>query len=125
MDRKFLKSVATLTLVSLAIVAVTLIAKLKYYNWSLWIIPLFFASLIIVLAKFLESKLENKFFATNYTQATTFKLFIIVAFILLFKLFLDKKDWINFIAYTVINYIAYSALEIKYFLKKLNTNGKE
>ncbi len=119
MVNKFTKSLIILTVVSLLIVAISLIAGFKYYNWSLWIVPVFFFSLTYLIVKFLEPKVKNQFFATNFSQATVFKLFMLIVFILLFRMFLDKNDWISFVGYSVANYIAFTALEIKHLLNLL------
>ncbi len=95
------------------------ILKIKFYNWSFWIVPVFYHLFIILIIKFLNSKKSSQILTSLYTQITVLKLIVLLLFILIFKLFLDKRQWINFVFYNIIAYLIYTAIEIKALLSSL------
>ncbi len=95
------------------------ILKIKFYNWSFWIVPVFYHLFIVLIIKFLNSKKSSQILTSLYTQITVLKLIVLLLFILIFKLFLDKRQWINFVFYNIIAYLIYTAIEIKALLSSL------
>ncbi len=116
------KILSVITIVFWIIIGIVLVLELNFYNWALWIVPLFFYFLTFAIIKFLASNVNDKYLPVKFSQASLFKLIVSLGFILLFKLFLDKEDWVNFIIFSGINYVVYTAYEVNYLLRLLR-NG--
>ncbi len=113
------KSLILITLVSLAIVGLVLVVGLSFYNWSLWIVPIFFYILTIFVIRFVLKKLDDNFLPMRITQASVIKLLVSLVFLILFKPVLARSEWVNFIIYSGVNYLVFTAYEVNYLLSRL------
>ncbi len=111
------------TFILLAVNLILAILKIKFYNWSFWFVPIFYYFFILFIIKFLISKKSSQILTSLYSQITILKLIVLLLFILLFKFFLDKKPWINFVIYNIAAYLVYTGIEIKILLASLRQNG--
>ncbi len=107
------------TVLLLVVTLVLAILKIKFYNWSFWIVPVFYYLFIFLIVKFLSSKKTSQVLTSLYTQITVLKLIVLLLFVLIFKFFLNKQQWINFVIYNIIAYIIYTTIEIKALLASL------
>ena len=112
------KSLIIITVALLLVVAVVLFAGLSFYNWTLWLVPLFFYLLTQLIVRYIMNKKDDKFLPIAVTQASLVRLVLSIAFLLLFKLFLNKAQWINLIIFSVVNYLIYTVFEVNYLLSK-------
>ena len=113
------KTLLLITLGILILVAITLALKLTFYNWALWMVPLFFYLLTFFIIRFVLRKKEDKFLPVAITQASVIKLLLSLVFLILFRLFLGKSEWVNFIIFSAVNYLVYTAFEVNYLLSQL------
>ena len=113
------KTLLIITLVLLGLTGVIFVMKLSFYNWALWIVPPFFYLLTIIVIRFVLRKLDDKFLPMAITQASVIKLLLSLVFLLFFKIFLDKGEWVNFIIFSAVNYLVYTAFEVNYLLSSL------
>ncbi len=103
----------------LLITAIIYFLGLNFYNWALWIVPLFFYVLTFLIIRFVVKKLDDNFLPVRITQASVIKLLFSLAFLVLFKFFLTKAQWVNFIIFSAVNYLIYTAYEVNYLLSRL------
>jgi hypothetical protein len=113
------KTLLLVTAGLLIVVAVIYFLGINFYNWALWLVPLFFYILTLLIIRFVIKKLDDKFLPVRITQASLIKLLLSLGFLILFKLFLTKSQWINFIIFSAVNYLIYTAYEVNYLLSRL------
>ncbi len=111
------KTLVITTLILLLAVLIVSLANFKYYSWTLWTVPVYFYILTYFLIKFLLAKADSPLLASFFSQMTILKLFAIFLFIFVFRFLLSKSQWLAFVGFSVINYLIYSAFEIKFLLK--------